>query len=44
MVTFVFVAMEGSTRIAQELPGSYPDIVARFPSTLARSWRRAAAS
>ena len=36
VVTFVFVDMEGSTRIAQELPGSYPDIVGRFQSTLAR--------
>ena len=35
-VTFLFVDMEGSTRIAQELAGSYPDIVARFQSTLAR--------
>jgi predicted ATPase/class 3 adenylate cyclase len=35
-VTFVFVDMEGSTRIAQEHAGSYPDIVGRFQSTLAR--------
>jgi hypothetical protein len=35
-VTFVFVDMEGSTRIAQELPGTYPDIVGLFQSTLAR--------
>jgi predicted ATPase/class 3 adenylate cyclase len=33
-VTFVFVDMEGSTRIAQELASSYPDIVGRFQSTL----------
>ena len=36
LVTFVFVDMEGSTRIAQELAGSYPEIVANFQSTLAR--------
>jgi predicted ATPase/class 3 adenylate cyclase len=34
-VTFVFVDMEGSTRIASELAAAYPDIVARFQSTLA---------
>jgi predicted ATPase/class 3 adenylate cyclase len=36
VVTFVFVDMEGSTRIAQELPDVYPDIVAAFQSALAR--------
>jgi predicted ATPase/class 3 adenylate cyclase len=33
-VTFVFVDMEGSTRIAQELPDAYPRIVESFQSTL----------
>jgi predicted ATPase/class 3 adenylate cyclase len=36
-VTFVFVDMEGSTRIAQELASSYPEIVAAFQSALART-------
>jgi predicted ATPase/class 3 adenylate cyclase len=34
-VTFVFVDMEGSTRLAAEHAASYPDIVGRFQSTLA---------
>ena len=34
-VTFVFVDMEGSTRIAQELADSYPEIVGLFQSMLA---------
>jgi predicted ATPase/class 3 adenylate cyclase len=33
-VTFVFVDMEGSTRIAQELPGDYPAIVGGFQKEL----------
>ena len=36
-VTFVFVDMEGSTRLAQEHASSYPEIVGRFQSTLART-------
>ena len=35
-VTFVFVDMEGSTRLAQELPAEFPEIVATFQSGLER--------